>query len=313
MPYVALPQSGRKSRMAGASTRWSRLLAERPDLQPAVDLQRRLLTGVIILSDAIEKGRVPRLSLPAKYLAAKLHKGVPALTGEPVPLPTALITPTLLSLCLDLAQGGAGGAAEHIHSALVSGAMDAGSLLSASLTRDQVAIRTAAVHRGLAPDLLWLVAELAISPFAHTLQRTMVAPGGRPAPEDALRSALDAWSHGYCPFCGSWPALVEATAGVRVLRCSFCAFAWSLDEASCLYCAAGPSQVETLQPDLSRPDRRLETCRRCRAYVKTVDVDALTPFPLVAIGDLETMELDVLAMQQRYQRPPLRSAAPAHP
>jgi hypothetical protein len=40
-----------------------------------------------------------------------------------------------------------------------------------------------------------------------------------------------------------------------------------------------------------------------------VDTDELLPFPLVAIGDLETRDLDVLAMQQGFQRPPLKAFA----
>jgi formate dehydrogenase maturation protein FdhE len=48
-------------------------------------------------------------------------------------------------------------------------------------------------------------------------------------------------------------------------------------------------------------------CGTCHSYVKTVDVTEPSPFPLLAIADLETMDLDVLAMQQGYQRPPLRS------
>ena len=52
--------------------------------------------------------------------------------------------------------------------------------------------------------------------------------------------------------------------------------------------------------------RRLEACDGCRGYLKTMDVASLTPFPLIAIGDLETMEIDMAAMERGYRRPPLR-------
>src|SRR5204862_3974179 len=134
--------------------------------------------------------------------------------------------------CEALAAGGAGEAAEHIRSAVADGAIDAASLLTASLQRDQAALRTAAVHRGLSPDLLWLVAELAVSPFVHALQRLLL--GGATAPE--LQAALDAWNHGYCPACGSWPAVAEVVGGHRTLRCSFCAAGWELTTYACIYC-----------------------------------------------------------------------------
>src|SRR5436189_2313606 len=45
-------------------------------------------------------------------------------------------------------------------------------LLTASLARNQAAIRTGASHRGLAPDLVWLVAELAVSPTRSGARRS---------------------------------------------------------------------------------------------------------------------------------------------
>jgi FdhE protein len=181
--------------------------------------------------------------------------------------------------------------------------MDAGSLLTASLKRDQTAIRTGAVHRGLAPDLLWLVAELAVSPFAYALQHALFGSGSAESP---LAAALDSWNQGYCPLCGSWPALAEVAAGHRVLRCSFCALAWELRTYACVYCAADDEGFVTAAPDQERKDRRLELCGACGAYLKTVDVTALSAFPLLAIADLETMDLDLAAMERGYARPPLK-------
>jgi hypothetical protein len=173
MPYVPVLAGKRADLLQTAERRWGAILVSRPDLAPAVDLQRRLLALVAELGRTIDEGRVPRLSLPGKYLAAKLARGVPALSGEPIPLPLAVMKPTLVRLCDALGEGGAGDAATHIRDAITGGNIETGSLLTASLTRNQAAIRTGATHRGLAPDLMWLIAELAVSPFVHTLQRIL--------------------------------------------------------------------------------------------------------------------------------------------
>jgi FdhE protein len=309
MAYVALPPETRVSREASARSHWAVVRAARPDLEPAILLQERLVLLVVGLTETLEHGWLPRLSLPPRYVAAKLRKGIPAMAAEPIPMPTAVLTPTLLALCEALAQGGAGDAARHIKEAISSGTMEAGSLLSASLARDQHAIRTGGVHRGLAPDLLWLVSELAVSPFVHALQQVLVAPDVQADGHDAVRSALDTWAHGYCPICGSWPALVEHWCESRVLRCSFCALAWSLATEACAYCGEGGATFVTSSPARDRPDRRLETCGSCRSYLKAIDVDQPAPFPLLAIADLETMDVDISAMQAGFQRPPLRTFA----
>ena len=302
MPYVTIQTFSGEHLLDSARRRWQVLGQVRPDLEPALALQRELLTRLIDLATALDGGRLPRLSLPPRYLGAKLARGVPALAGEPVPLPVPVLVPTLLQLCDALASGGAGEAATHIRQAVDSGTLDAGSLLTASLNRNQAALRTGAVHRGLSPDLVWLVAELAVSPFAHALQRMVF---GAPAAGD-LRHALEAWHHGYCPACGSWPAVGEVAGGHRTLRCSFCSCAWELTTYACIYCGESGEGFVTAAPDEERKDRRIELCAGCGGYLKTIDVPELSPFPLVSISDIETTDLDVAAMEHGYARPPLK-------
>jgi FdhE protein len=312
MPYVPILPATRAEQSAEAEARWAAILDERPELESAVTLQRALISRVLALQDRLEHTRLPRLSLPGGYLAAKLARGVPALAGEPIPLPIAELTATLLGLCRDLAVGGATEAAEHIRTELESGRLDAGSLLSASLARDQDAIRTGAAHRGLAPDLVWLAAELAVCPFVYLLQRTLftgAATQSGSASPSPLAAALERWSLGYCPACGSWPAMAEVAAGHRVLRCSFCAAGWELLTYACVYCGEDQEAFVTAAPNEDRKDRRVEVCGTCHGYLKTVDTFALSPFPLPALADLETMDLDMAAMEHGYQRPSLKAFA----
>jgi FdhE protein len=302
MPYVPIPTVSRAKLTESAETRWLAIGEARPDLSPALALQRHLLGRVMDAAEVLDAGRLPRLSLPPKYLAAKLARGVPAFAGEPIPLPVPALTPTLLRLCDALAAGGAGEAAEHIKQAIAGGSMEPGSLMAGSLQRDQAALRTGAAHRGLSPDLLWLVAELAVSPFVHALQRLLF--GGALAPE--LQAALGAWPHGYCPACGSWPAVAEVVGGHRTLRCSFCAAGWELTTYACIYCRESGEPFVTAAPDEARKDRRVELCSACGGYLKAVDIPALSPFPLLSISDIETTDLDVAAMEHGYARPALR-------
>jgi len=307
MPFVALAPSSRQSRLALAATRWTAILEARPDLAPAVALQRRLIALVVDLAEVIEHGRLPKLSLPPRYLAAKLARGVPVLAGEPIPLPVAALKPTLLRLCEELARGGAGEAADHIRSAIVETRMDAGALLTASLARDQKVIRTGSAHLGLSADLLWLVAELTVSPFAHALQRTWLDTS---AGTTTLSTALGSWTQGYCPACGSWPALAEIARGQRVLRCSFCALAWEVPPATCVYCGTGGESLVTAASGTRPHERHVEICSACAGYLKTVETEEMLPFPLVAIADMETMELDLMALERGASRPSLKEFTP---
>ncbi len=303
MAYVAVLAGNPAHLRETAERRWAGLTDERPDLRPAVELQRRLLGIVIDLEGAIAAGGLPTVSLRPQDIAAKLGRGVPALAAEPIPVPLTVTKPALARLCDALAEGGAADAAIHIRDAINSGNIDAGSLLAASLRRDQPAIRFGATQRGLAPDLLWLIAELAIGPFAHILQDRLLGE----IENRTLAESLDAWANGYCPACGSWPAVAEAVGGHRTLRCSFCSSAWELPTYGCIYCAERGEKFVTAAPNESRKDRRLELCATCGGYLKTVDLGELSPFPLIAISDIETTDLDVAAMEHGYVRPPMKN------
>lgn len=291
-----------------ALTRWAEIADQHPDLKAAIALQRSLLEIVINLAQELERATVQTPPLTPSTIADKLVRGRPVLRGEPLTIPQAL-APSLTIFCDRLAEGGAGESARHIRDILAEGRIDGNSLLATSLARRQEAIRTSAIHLGLSPDLVWLVGELAASPLAHALQQRLLggnghAAGNRCASTD-VQSALERWDRGYCPACGSWPALIEMRDGRRHLRCSFCAASWGMLSYRCIYCGDDSEHFVAAAPDLEQKDRRLELCGRCGSYTKVIGVVSPTPFPLVAIEDLATLDLDRAAMERGYARPPL--------
>lgn len=283
--------------LSQAEARWAEIAAAHPDLKPAVDLQRVLVTRMIAVLREVESAGPEGVTISPSYVATKLARGVPALRGEEVPLPLAPLGGLLREYCDHLARGGAGAAAEHIREALDEGRINEESWLAASLARNQRAIRSAGGHFNLSADLLWLVGELALGPFAYVLQRAIVG--------EADARALAAWDRGYCPVCGSWPALAEVCGGARRLRCSFCAASWEPGSWRCVYCGEDGERFVTAAPDLERPGRRLELCGSCQGYLKAIDLPSPTPFPLLALDDLATMDLDRAASERGFGRPPL--------
>jgi FdhE protein len=147
---------------------------------------------------------------------------------------------------------------------------------------------------GFSPDLVWLVGELGSCPLAYHLQAQLFADL---SPND--------WDRGYCPFCGSWPAFMESRHGSHTLRCSFCALAWELQTHRCIYCGNTGDDFVSAAPDMNRGQWRVELCARCGNYTKVIDVTEATPFPLLAIEDLASMDLDQAVMERDYRRPEL--------
>ena len=308
-----------------AEPRWRAVRERRADLGGAVDLQRVLVTRGLDLGSALDRQPLPAPPRPAGELAARLAGGEPVGLDEGVEVDAALLGPYLLGFCDDLAAGGAGAPARHLREVLERGEIDLGSLLAASLGRRQAAIRTRSVHVGVSPDLTWVVAEMAVGPLACRLERHAFAAADGDA---ALAAALAGWQRGYCPACGSWPALAElaeadagggADAGAggdtdagRRLRCSFCGAGWRVAAGACIYCGAGGDGLLTAVG--AGGTERAELCRSCGGYLKCVAAAAPVPFELLPVVDLETSGLDAGALERGYVRPSMREPeAPAAP
>lgn len=250
---------------------------------------------------------VPLATLAAASIVEKWQRGLPALRNEAIPVPPGL-KDILPPLCAALADGGAGESATHIGDAIAATAIDADSLLSVSLARNHKAVRTSALHMGFSPDLVWLIGELGSAPLAYRLSAVLDEGIGRVfRPEHAKNppDPFSGWDRGYCPFCGSWPAFIEAHGDAHVLRCSYCALGWSLTSRRCVYCGNAGSDFLLAAPDVHAPQRRVELCGQCSGYTKVTTVGEPTPFPLLAIEDLATLNLDEGAMHRGYRRPEL--------
>jgi FdhE protein len=290
-----------------AEAKWDTALRDRPDLEVAITLQRRLINLSIKLISELESLGLPNWTMSTERICIKLNAGIPILRGENIPLPVDILTPALLGFCNELAQSDAKEAVSHLISVLQQHRIDPGSLVAASLARNQHAIRTTSVHIGLSPDLVWLVAELATVPAAFVLQQKLFEPSKK-SKLNSIHTAMANWNGKGCPACGSWPALAEIRYGHRDLRCSFCGISWSTAILKCVYCGGHEHGIfEIIMPDREKSIYQIELCKSCQGYLKSVDVTTTTPGPLIPITDLATTDLDFTATARGYVRPELSS------
>ena len=300
-----LPDAIPTDLLATAEPRWLRITDEHPDLAAAVDLQRVLVTRSAEVATDAHRLTDGATAAPDDLLERLAREDAPVLDLAIDTLQVEHLTTVLLGFCSDFASGGAGDPANRVRAAIERGDIESGSLLRASLARQQTAIRMRAEHLAVAPDLVWLVAELTVGPIANHLQCLAF---GRSA-EQEVRAAAARWRRGYCPACGSWPALAEVWDGKRHLRCSFCGADWTPAQTGCVYCgrtdegylvAAGDAVGDPLRA------RRVEFCRGCQGWLKQLEVPGPTAFLLLPVLDLETTDLDMAAAGLGYVRPPMR-------
>ena len=173
--------------------------------------------------------------------------------------------------------------------------LDGVGLLHAAIIRDHDAVERIASRAGIDPQALEVVGQLAVMPLLQ-------------ACADRWREHVpSAWTHGYCPVCAAWPALAELRGleRSRRLRCGRCATDWPLPVLQCAYCGeADHEQLGTLTPEGESQTRRVEVCYTCKGYLKTFT--GLRPMTLrtIAMTDLASVDLDLIAQERTYSRPP---------
>ena len=167
-------------------------------------------------------------------------------------------------------------------------------LVAAAVHQDSAKLAALAAAAGADPGALSSVAHLATLPLLQSCGR-------------ALESQLPRyWPHGYCPLCASWPILAERRGldGSRRLRCGRCAVEWEVQWYCCVYCGERDHRrLGSLVPEDSGDVLKVEICHACGGYLKSVATLQRIPAVELLLRDLETVELDLVALDRGYGRP----------
>ncbi len=224
----------------------------------------------------------------------RLDEAAPLLHGASLAVDVALLRGLWGELASRLAAAG-NADAERFGALFESQELDPLTLVQASVTHDAARLESLAVGAGVDPDVLSILAQMAALPL-------LLACGQRAA--EALRGA--SWPNGYCPVCAAWPTLGEVRGLDRelVLRCGRCASGWRFEHLHCAFCGSRDHRAQRyFAAERERESRRVVTCDSCRGYLKTqATLGPLDPAGLL-LRDLESLELDVTAVEHGYARP----------
>jgi FdhE protein len=179
--------------------------------------------------------------------------------------------------------------------------VDPAALLTAAIALDDAALaRLAGESR--------VLAETA-GAFGHVAALPALLAAGRrlaPAPMHGPPGAG-------CPVCGAWPAIAEERGldVARRLRCGRCGADWASLRLECPFCATTEADdLLSLVPEAETDRRRIDACRRCRGYIKTIPSLTGLPAVMVIVEDLASVDLDLVALERGFTRPGPPPAAP---
>ena len=146
----------------------------------------------------------------------------------------------------------------------------------------------------ISADALLFVGRMLAAPFVAVAARHV---GG------ASPTATDT---GGCALCGSPAALalLAGEEGKRTLFCSLCGSSYGFKRLACPHCGNDETDALTyIRPSDSDP-RWIETCDKCKRYIKTIDARKLPagrPF-IPVVEETATLHLDLLAEKEGCAR-----------
>lgn len=153
----------------------------------------------------------------------------------------------------------------------------------------------------------WLFGEADLAPSSPGLLRYLgwaaLARHLRPLLEAfARRRDDDRWLRGYCPACGSAPAMAQLV-GVdperkRLLACGCCGSRWRYQRTACPFCESDAQRLGIVAIQ-GEGGLRIDYCAACKGYLKTYDGEGQEA---VLLGDWTSLHLDVIAHDRGLER-----------
>lgn len=189
-----------------------------------------------------------------------------------------------------------------IETAARQGRYDAAGLATAYLEGDFSIFQTASHGTGHSAESLVFAFSWALGAALNAARSTWAQP-----------ETFDSWSKGFCPFCGSLPAVSflsrpEAShseypsgGGQRYLQCALCSHQWRMERHRCPACDATEKGSLVYYHESGNSGERIDACQNCNSYLPCIDLRK-TRLPVsMELAALGMVHLDFLAREKGYR------------
>jgi FdhE protein len=265
------------------------LLAKRPAYKPMLLFYKDLF---VHQEAARRQCQPPELHLEKDLIRLKHKENFPLIRMDEFRIDTACSANLLQTVC-EIIQRHETGLSDCAAAILQAGPdrVDIGRLSRAVLETDDPAIQRAAERLNIDSRSLAFVIYASIRPCLVKYARHLAAQ----LPEGTT------WINGYCPVCGSYPALaVLDEEGRQNLHCQFCWQAWTVKRLFCAFCNNADSKQQRYFYSETESNLRVNVCDKCGTYLKVVDLRK-TDYPLYPpLEQVSTLHLDIKAREEGY-------------
>ncbi|MCD4804741.1 MAG: formate dehydrogenase accessory protein FdhE [Desulfobacterales bacterium] len=264
-------------------------------LRPAYEGILAFYEKLFLAQEATKKHmRLQPIEIPGDLLAVKRKEGFPLIARKDFRVDIKASEALLREICQLACEANEvlTHAGVKLMDALDKGTVDAPTLLSKTLSEDDIYFDETAKSLEIDKEVLLFMAHGSIRPSLSLCAGQLATY----IDKDTL------WEKGYCPVCGSPPAIsILRGEGERFLFCSFCDHEWHSQRIYCPFCEN--KDQKTLHYFFSEEEEeyRVDVCDQCRRYIKTIDTRKIKRPVYPFIEQVTTLHLDMLAQNQGLQ------------
>ncbi len=265
-----------------------RLIAQRPLSKEALVSYRDLVS---LMGEVVPHPQ--NISLEGRLKDVKREEGFPLFSRRDLPLDFETAS-KLLSRFMDHLMSTRREDSDGLKKALEKSKSDTdwtNRLFRALLEKDDESLTRFGRETDLDPKVLQFFAQLALRPSLEHLRNSV-----------SEQIEKKGWDYGYCPLCGSEPnmAYLDKT-GKRHLHCELCGEEWPHPRLNCPFCQNQEQKSLGYFQSEQEEGLRVDFCRRCERYIKTVDQRVLEDAGSIELEYLASLHLDLLANKYGFR------------
>jgi FdhE protein len=272
--------------------RLKQLRQERSELEEILSFYDKVLAAQ---QETQQQISVPEPDLTEDTVELKIEEGFPLIAREYFQVDKEISTGLFQNLCqLSLEENPVlASAGKNLLEAMDSEKLDFDNLVKAIVQDETEIIKVAAEDLGVPLPVLQAMTKMSLQP---SLLATVAAVSGQ--------TAMDTWHYWYCPICGGLPAMAALVGeeGKREALCSFCGHFWQLPRLGCPFCDTDKQEDLRYFYGEGEDHYRVHVCEKCRGYLKVLDTRKGGDPRGLAVDDVATGHLDLLAEEEGYQR-----------
>jgi FdhE protein len=272
--------------------RIDRVTKQRPSHKQVLDFLKEVMTEQVKIRPRIE---IEPVDMKESLITKKTSEGFPLVDKGDLKLDIVSATTLFKGLCEVLKRNNkVSGDVDKIEQLISGKELKLEELFKKTAAGNGEYIASQSDRLDLKAGILSFLTENSLRPIFEAYAREL---GGHVDQER--------WWRAYCPICGSEPVMAELVGREkkRFLICSCCGYEWRFKRIQCPFCENEErGQFKYFFGDNEQKTYRVETCQKCKKYIKTIDTETLGEEVVPVVEDIGTLYLDVLAKKEGYTR-----------